>query len=135
MHMGDSSSMMMLAAQHHIGISANNITKEEKDDNELASYTHDLMSNSSMGLSFNEGGEDDDHHFNNPRDGFHDLPPPSSSMPSSFSAYDPLLGVKGMPQEAQPIIEPTIPRLMQMQMEKYLHKLYKLIVCSLTHKT
>lgn len=109
----DSNMMMLAGQQHHNGIP----TKEEKEDSELESYTHDLMGNGALGLSLNEG-EDDDDHFNTSREGIHDLPPPSSSS-SAFSAYDPL--GKGIPQETQP--EPTIPRLMQMQMEKYL--LYK----------
>lgn len=110
MLMGDPS-MMMLGGQHHGGIPA----KEEKDESDLASYatspisTHDLMSNSAIGLSLHgeEDEEDMDHQpFNNGgRDSYHDLQ----------AAYE---GGKGVPSE--PHHEPTIPRLMQMQMEKYL---------------
>jgi hypothetical protein len=108
MLMGDPS-LMMLGGQHHGGI----IAKEEKDESDLASYTspimsthdlmgnHDLMSNSAIGLSLHgEGGEDEEDYEH-----------------SSFNitAYE---SEKGVPQE--PHHEPAIPRLMQIQMEKYL---------------
>lgn len=108
MLMGDPS-LMMLGGQHHGGIPA----KEEKDESDLASYTasspistHDLMSNSAIGLSLHGECEDEeDLEQYRAHDGFQDLPP-----------YD---AGKGIPQEAHH--EPTIPRLMQMQMEKYLY--------------
>jgi hypothetical protein len=114
MHMGDPS-MMMLGGQHHSGISA----KEEKDEDPLASYnpitTHDLMSNSAIGLSLNEGDdqeEDMEHAHFSVRE-FQDLPPFKSGLPPHA-------------MEVQP--EPAIPRLMQMQMEKYLFIYLLLIV-------
>ena len=117
--MGDPS-LMMLGGQHHGGILT---AKEERDESDLASYTtspistHDLMSNSAIGLSLNGEGDDEedlDHSAFSASDGFHDL------------NYD---GGKGVPQEAHH--EPAIPRLMQMQMEKY-HYIYMFVlVCEL----
>jgi hypothetical protein len=115
--MGDPS-LMMLGGQHHGGIAA----KEEKDESDLAFHTtplstHDLMSNSAIGLSLHGEGEDEedlDPSSFNVRDGFNDLP-----------SYD---SGKGIPSEIHH--EPAIPRLMQMQMEKYLYiHLFTFVLC------
>ena len=93
------------------------ITKEEeKDESDLASYaashmsTHELMSSSTLGLSLHDGADDEDLDKESPfgsTQSFQDsLTPDGIKVPGSLDPGQ---------------HETTIPRLMQMQMEKYLY--------------
>ena len=111
--MGDSS-LMMHGAHHHSGIAA----KEEKDESDLSSYappmsTHELMGSSALGLPLHESGEDEDmdkHPFA-PQTAFQEPVPHDNGKPHTTHQ-----------DQTQP--ETAIPRLMQMQMEKYHNTIY-----------